>query len=275
MAVPAVTTSPGSAARVITVPSKGAVTIRSLRLSSASASWNRACCAAALADAISARCCSICLRTVVGLERANAGIGKIGLGRGQRSPRGFETALADPAAPGGGYGGRLLIRGGRRLLALALGDRAGLHQLLIGVVIELRQLEGRFLLREVGFGGGHVGFGGGDITFRLPRGRRIHFGLFGHQLVLLQLLFVNRNLVAGRFRPGIGAGERGARLIFARPHLRVVENGDGVAGFDSVAFAHADFDNAPGRFGRRRPNRRLRCARSASQCCRERAGLAK
>ena len=42
IAVPAVTTSPGSAARVRTVPSKGAVTMRSLRFSSASWSWNSA-----------------------------------------------------------------------------------------------------------------------------------------------------------------------------------------------------------------------------------------
>ena len=133
----------------------------------------------------------------IGLEAANARIGEIGLGRCQRSARGFQTAAVGiETAPGGGHGGRLLIGRGRGLLALAFRDRAGLYQLLISIVVELRQTQGRFLLGEVGFGGGNIGFGGGNIGFRLPHAAgRVHLGLFRHQLVLLQLLLVNRNLI--------------------------------------------------------------------------------
>ena len=176
----------------------------------------------------------------IGLEGTNARIGKVGLGRCQRATRGFQT----PA--GGGHGGGLLIGCGGCLFALAFGDRAGFHQLLISVVIELRQTQCRFLLDEIGFGGGQVGF-------RLPHAAgRIHFGLFRHQFVLLQSLLVNRNLIVGRFRSGLGAGEGGAGLVFTRPDLGVVQGGNRVAGFDGIAFAHTDFDNAPGRFRRDR-----------------------
>ncbi len=170
----------------------------------------------------------------LGLEGANAWIGEIRLGRCQRAARGFQTAA------GGGHGRALLIGCRGRLLALAFGDRAGFHQLLISVVIELRQTQRRFLLGEIGFGGRQVGF-------RLPHAAcRIHFGLFGEQLVLQQLLLVNRNLVVGRFRSCLGAGEGGAGLVFTRPHLCVVQRGNRVAGLDGVAFTYTDFDNAPG-----------------------------
>ena len=54
IAVPAVTTSPGSAVRVATVPVKGAMTFRSLRFARASSSWARARSASACAAAMSA-----------------------------------------------------------------------------------------------------------------------------------------------------------------------------------------------------------------------------
>ena len=70
----------------------------------------------------------------------DAGIRKAGLGHGQRTTRGFEAAAC------GGNGRGLLLGSGCSLASLALGSRAGLHQLLVSVVIELRELKRGFLL---------------------------------------------------------------------------------------------------------------------------------
>ncbi len=83
-------------------------------------------------------------------------------------------------------------------------------QFLVRIVVELRHAQRRFLLREIGFRGGHVGLG---LAYAACG---IHFRLLGRQLVLLQLLLVDGNLIAGRFGSGFGAGERGAGLILAR-----------------------------------------------------------
>ncbi len=168
----------------------------------------------------------------VSLESADAGIGEIGLCRCQRPARRFETAA------GSGHGGTLLIGGRRCLLTLTFGNGTGLHQFLISVVVELGQTQGSFLLGKIGLGGGQIGLG-------LPYAPGcVHFGLLRHQLVLLQLLFVNGNLIGGRFGSGIRASQSGTGLVFTRADLGVVKKGKGIAGFDSVAFAHADFDDA-------------------------------
>ena len=68
------TTSPGSAVRVATVPANGAMTVRSLRLARASSSWARARSASACRAAMSAWACRICPWTAATCEERIAGL---------------------------------------------------------------------------------------------------------------------------------------------------------------------------------------------------------
>ena len=161
-------------------------------------------------------------------------IGQICLGGGQRALRRVEAAL------GRGHGCGVLIGGGYRLLALALGNRAGRREFRVGVFIEQRQAVGGLLLSEVGLSRGHIGFRLAHTSVG------IELGLGHEQLVLLQLLLEDGDLILRRLCAGLGRRQRGARGVLARSNLRIVENGDHVAGFDAVALAHAHFENAPG-----------------------------
>jgi len=92
----------------------------------------------------------ICLLDHGKLHGTNVGISQAGLRGGERALGGIDLPF------GGGNGCGLRIGGSLGLLALPLGDRAGLHQAGVGVSIESGKLIGRLLLRELCFGGGRV-----------------------------------------------------------------------------------------------------------------------
>jgi hypothetical protein len=70
--------------------------------------------------------------------------------------------------------------------------------------------------------------------------------LFGLQLILPQLLFEEGDLNARGRAFRLLSREHRLGLHFAVPNLLVVENRDGVAGLDQVAFPHANLKKAPG-----------------------------
>jgi len=146
-------------------------------------------------------------------------------------------------------------------MTLALGNSAALYELLVRVVIPLRELQGSLLLSQFGFGGGDLGVRGGDIGFGLTDASGgIHFGLLGLKIVLLELLLEDGDLVVRHLDARFGPVHGGAGLFFAGADLGVVEGGDDVAGFDGIAFATRISTMRPAVLERRR-SRRLRCVR--------------
>ena len=169
-----------------------------------------------------------------------SGIAQIGLRRHERALRRVDTALRRH------HRGRLLGGGRVGELGLTLRDGAALGQLGVGVLVEQRELIRRLLLRELGLGLRQVGLRLAD-----PAGR-IDLRLFGVQLRLSHLLFEHGDLVTRGSRLRFRVRQGGTRLIFARPDLFVVQNGDDVAGLDGVALAYADLQNAAAQLGRDR-----------------------
>jgi len=74
--------------------------------------------------------------------------------------------------------------------------------------------------------------------------------LLGLKIVLLELLLEDGDLVVRHLDARFGPVHGGAGLFFAGADLGVVEGGDDVAGFDGIAFADADIDDASGSLGR-------------------------
>jgi hypothetical protein len=74
--------------------------------------------------------------------------------------------------------------------------------------------------------------------------------LFGLQLTLAELLLKNRELILRPSQLRVSLRELRASLLLSRANLLIVERCDRVSGFDAVAFAKPDFQDAPARFWR-------------------------
>ena len=144
MGVPAVRTSPGSAVRVTTVPSNGALDGQVVAVGF--------CFLQGRARVLLVGDGAGDVRFLLGdlaadhgcLHAADIGIAEGRLGRRQSPAGGFHAAF------GSGDQRGLRLGGSFRLLALTFGHRARLRQLGVGVFIEDGQLIGRFLLRQFG-----------------------------------------------------------------------------------------------------------------------------
>ena len=249
IAVPACTTSPGSAARVSTVPENGASTVKSARSASACASCACAWAVSAFAAAIVDCCSAICPCGAGHLRAANFRIVQVCLRGGQRAAGRFHSALR------GGYRGSLLVGLHLGLESLLFGSGAGLRKPRVGVAVEFGEPQRGLLLRE-------VRLRGRQVRLRLPNAAiRIRRRLARLQLILAQLILQHGDLIARGLRFCLRVDERGPRLIFARAHLRVVEPRDHLARRYGVAFADGDLENFPARLSAPLRNRRLQCVR--------------
>ena len=97
---------------------------------------------------------------------------------------------------------------------------------------------------------GEIGFSSGEFRLRLiDAAFRIDSGLTGFQISLRELFIEHGDLGLRGAELGFRLGDGGASLVFTFANLLIIENGDGVSGFDGVAFAEADLHNAAAGFG--------------------------